>query len=232
MEKHYTFEEISQLFTQISITQAETSKSIKENDRILTEKFKENERFLTEMFKETGKQFKETDGKFKETDKMFKKTDKDFQELKHIIKDLNKQIGGIGNSNGAFAEEFFYHGFDATMQVNGIKYDYIVRNQNKKIKDIKGEYDIVLTNKNKILVVEVKYKLNRDQVIAFYEKKLPKFKTLFSEFKEFTIYGAVASLSFAKNSQKTAEECGLLVFTQSGDNIKKISPNNLTLSVF
>ncbi len=257
MEKDYTFKEIRQLLSELAISQIETSEMFKETDK----KFKETDKLLTEKFRETDKKFKETDKKFKETDKKFKETDKlltekfretdkkfketdklltekfietdkDFQETKRFIRELGKQIGGIGNSNGAFAEEFFYHGFDATMIVNGIKYDYISRNQNKKINNIKGEYDIVLTNKNKILVIEVKYKLNKDQVIAFYEKKLPIFKTLFPEFKNFTIYGSVASLSFEKNSQKAAQECGLLVFTQSGDSIKKISPDNLTLSIF
>ncbi len=184
--------------------------------------FAKTDKQMAETDKRLDKQFAETD---KRLDKMFAETDKRFKEL-------SKQLGGIGNSNGDFAEEFFFNGFDSTMQVNKITYDYIDRNKKRKIKNIQCEYDIVLINTNNILVVEVKYKLNQEQVIKFYEKSLPRFKQLFHEYKDYTIMGAMASLSIDSRAKEVAEKNGILLFTQSGNNIKRVSSENIVLQTF
>ena len=59
------------------------------------------------MFKETDKKFKETDSRFKETDKEFQETKEELRETGRYIKELSKNLGGIGNSNGYYAEQFF-----------------------------------------------------------------------------------------------------------------------------
>lgn len=191
---------------------------------------------LREMFAETDKKFVETDRKLVESkldlDSKFAKTDRKFAETREFIKELGKQIGGIGNSNGDFAEEFFSNGFENNMTVNGVKYDYLDQNKKRKVGNEKGEYDIVLINSDKILVLEVKYKLKNEQVENFYAKQLPKFKKLFPEYKNYTVHGGLAALSFDKNAQETAEKYGMYVFTQSGDSIKNISPENLELTSF
>ena len=160
-----------------------------------------------------------------ELNKKFAKTDKK-------IKEVTIQLGGIGNSNGDFAEDFFFNAFDATMEINDIKYDYIVKNQNKKIKDLKGEYDIVLVNSNKILIIEVKYKLKIEQVKQFYNNKISKYKKLFSEFKNYTIHAAMAGMSFDKHAKNEVIKNGMLLFTQAGDNLKRLSPKNMKLTEF
>ena len=189
-----------------------------------------------QKFQATDKKFQATDKKFQATDKKFQETNKQIKENDRILiarfKELSKQIGGIGNSNGDFAEDFFYNGFDATMQVGDIKYDYIQQNKNKKIKNLQGEYDIVLTNGNSLLVIEVKYKLKKNQVLDFYEKKLPKFRKLFPEFNDYSVHAAMAAMSFEKNTKEEVIKKGMLLFTQSGDNLTKISPKEMIPTEF
>ena len=232
MEKHiYTIEEMKQMMADLIISQQETDKKFQK----LEEDFKE----ISKMFKETDKAFQKTDEKFQKTDEKFQKTDvkiqQSFQKSAKTEKYLDKmfkEIGGIGNSNGAFAEEFFYNGFLENMQINGIKYDYIEPNKAREKGNLKGEYDIVMFNSNKIMVIEVKYKLEKDEVRDFYMKKLPKFKKLFPEYKEYSVCGAISALSFEKGTRTLAETKGLLLFTQSGKEIKRISPKDLKLSEF
>ena len=184
---------------------------------------------IRQMFAETAK-LREEDRKQRE--KTNKEINERFRKTEEMLKRVGKQFGNIGHNNGAVAEDFFYRGFDSTMQINNVKYNYIERNKERKIKDLQGEYDIVLTNNNKILVVEVKYNLHIEQVKKFYEKKLPKFKQLFPEFKDYTVYGAMAGLSVPNESLKRAEEYGFMVFTQSGENLKKISSDKVLLTKF
>ena len=161
-----------------------------------------------------------------------KETEKKFQETDKFLKSIGKQLGNIGANNGAVAEDFFFYGFTASMQVDGIKYDYIERNKERVLKKLRGEYDIVLVNGAQIMVVEVKYKFHPNDVNLFYEKKLPKFKQLFPEHKDYKIYGAVAGLSIPDSTLEQAEKYGLMCFTQAGDNIKKISSQDMVLTEF
>ncbi len=191
---------------------------------------------LRQMFAETDKKFAETDKKFAETGKYLKeigdRIDSSSAETDKFLKEIGRQLGGISHSNGEFAESFFFHGFSATMQIGSIKYDYIEPNKHRKLKDLEDEYDIVLVNSNKIMVIEVKYKLQQDHVTNFYEKKIPKFKQLFPEFKDYTVHGAMAALSITERAKKMTLQKGLVLFTQAGENIKKVSPNDLIISVF
>ena len=118
------------------------------------------------------------------------------------------------------------------MEVGNIKYDYVERNKDRKIKQLQGEYDIVLVNSKRILIVEVKYKFHPSDVEVFLEKKLPKFKKLFPEYKDYTIYGAIAGMSVPNETLLKAEKHGLMCFTQAGDSILKLNSDDLTLTEF
>ena len=190
---------------------------------------KEMNEIMTKLIISQDKSAKENAKNFKEIAKENKKR---FKETDLFLKDIGKQLGNIGNNNGAFAEDFFYHGFSEMMQVNDIKYDYIEPNKKRKKNNLQDEYDIVLFNSNKLLIIEVKYNLKEAQVTKFYEKKLPKFKKLFPEYKDYTIHAAIAALSINKGAKNIVEQYGISLFTQSGNNIKKISSDNLSLSEF
>jgi len=78
----------------------------------------------------------------KETDRMLSEK---FAETDRFIKDVNKQIGGICNSNGEFAEEFFYNALlHKQRNIFGEHYDEVLRKNivtaNKGFED---EYDIL-----------------------------------------------------------------------------------------
>lgn len=179
------------------------------------------------MFQETDKQFKETDKKFKETDKLltekFQETDKKFQETDRKIDRLAKLYGGVSENSKDVAEEFFRRGLEARSSLFGIKYtevDHLARTSKK----LQGEYDIVLHNKAYIIVIEVKYKFHPDDVLDFVNRKLVRFKPLFREYADKKIIGAVAGLSVSSDSYELAAKQGLLVLTQSGDNMTVMNP--------
>jgi len=158
----------------------------------------------------------------KEFDNKLAKQTKSFNEQ---MKQLSRQIGGIGNSNGRNAEEFFFRSLEKTMTIENLSFDSITVNMNRYKKDtnLKGQYDIVLNNCDTTLVVEVKYKLTPDYVDQFYHRSLPKFKQLFPEFAEHKLYGGVASFSDFDNARHLAAKYGLFVLGQAGQSLKVLN---------
>ena len=187
------------------------------------------------MFQETDKKFKETDRllteKFQETDKKFQETDKRMQETDRKIDRLAKLYGGVSENSKDVAEEFFRRGLESRTALFGIEYtevDHLARTSKK----LQGEYDIVLHNGGYAIVIEVKYKLHPDDVVDFLNRKLINFKPLFPEYASKKIVGAVAGMSVPSDSYELAAKQGLLVLTQSGENMAVMNPEGFQWKEF
>ncbi|MEF8811102.1 MAG: hypothetical protein V5A47_09285 [Bacteroidales bacterium] len=168
---------------------------------------------------------------FQETDRMFKETGKKFEETDRKIDRLAKLYGGVSENSRDVAEEFFRRGLEARDALFGIPYDQVARLE-KRTRQLQGEYDIVLYNGEYMIVIEVKYKLHPDDVEDFLNRKLPAFKPLFPEYSDQKLIGAVAGMSVPADSYETAEKNGLLVLTQSGENISVMNPRDFVLKEF
>jgi len=148
-------------------------------------------------------------------------------EFDRQIKKISSNIGGIGDSNGYFAEEFFFKNLESSMTLGSFEFhdiDKDLRRHSTK-KNLQGQYDIVLTNTEIVVVVEVKYKLSEKHVRRFYNKGLKNFIKLFPFFSNYKLYGAVASMSDPNEANKLAKEYGLFVLGQSGNEVEIINDN-------
>jgi len=182
-------------------------------------------------FNEVWKMFRETDKKFQETDKKFQETDKRMQETDRKIDRLAKLYGGVSENSKDVAEEFFRRGLEARSSLFGIEYtevDHLARTSKK----LQGEYDIVLHNRGYAIVIEVKYKVHPDDVLDFINRKLINFKPLFPEYASKKIVGAVAGMSIPADSYELAAKHGLLVLTQSGENMSVMNPEEFRWKEF
>ncbi len=182
---------------------------------------KETER----MFKETDKKFRETDRQFKETDKKFQESDLKLQKSWEKIDKLSALYGGVSENSKDVAEEFFFRGLENRKELFGIEYEYIDSMTRHKGK-LQGQYDIVLYNGDKIIVIEVKYKLHPNDVDVFYNRKLPNFRALYPEFNHKKVIGAVAALSVPADSIAKALGYGFLVLTQSGNDLSVVNQSD------
>ncbi len=184
-----------------------------------------------QMFKVTNEQFHETEKQFKEIAKQSKETDKKFAETDKKIDKLAKLYGGVSENSRDVAEEFFRRGLEGKKDLFGIPFDQVAHLE-KRTKKLQGEYDIVLYNGDVMIVIEVKYKLHPDDVEDFIKRKLPNFKPLFSEYKDKKIIGGVAAMSVPNHSRELALKNGLLLLTQSGDNIAVANPKRFVPRYF
>ncbi len=194
---------------------------------------KEDQENTNEPLSEYGEpvSFNEVWKMFRETDKMFKETEKKMQETDRKIDKLAKLYGNVSENSKDVAEEFFKRGLEARNSIFGIEYKE-VDHLERRSKKLQGEFDIVLHNSRYVIVIEVKYKLHPDDVTDFIERRLPKFRPLFHEYADKTILGAVAGMSVPTDSYNLAEKHGLLVLTQSGENITVMNPEGFDLKTF
>ncbi|RLD54196.1 MAG: hypothetical protein DRJ05_15115 [Bacteroidetes bacterium] len=181
------------------------------------------------MFKETDKKFKETDSRFKETDKEFQETKEELRETGRYIKELSKNLGGIGNSNGYYAEQFFADALEKKMQLLNVKLEYSERNKQKYIKSkkIREEYDVILTNSDIQVFVEIKYRFKQEHFNKLVNRKIPNYRILFPENKHFKIRVAIAAFSFEKGVLEIAKQHGFYILTRIGEDLDILYPDTI-----
>ena len=162
-----------------------------------------------------------------ETDRIL--TEK-FAKTEKLISDMQKEIGGVSNSNGKIAESYFINSFENSMYFAGQEYDILAHNLRRKSKKInrKGEFDLVLYNCNSVALIEIKYNAQKkhvEQTLA----KVESFKTLFPEYKDFAMYLGLAGLHVDEDAEQEAITQGIAVIKQVGDTMVI---NDTNLKVF
>jgi len=162
----------------------------------------------------------------KETDLKFKEIDKQIQEIKELLvqkshstdepfQEMLKEFSGIKKSNTQIAEDYFSAELLNRMSVGKFDFDYIDFFFTRKRKNIKANYDIVLYNDTTVLVLEVKYLLQKEHLRKFYEGSLKNFHYFSDHYKKHKLFGGVAALSFEKGAKEEAEKYGFYVLTQN-----------------
>jgi len=135
------------------------------------------------------------------------------------MKNLDEMIGGVSNSNGMFAEEFFFNAIDmGDKRLFGEQFDEcysLVKSYNKE-KQKKSEHDILLTNGTAVAIVEVKYKARKEDIQKIINK-LPNFRALFPQYKEHRIFLGLAAMSFDKGVEDESVKEGIAIVKQVGD---------------
>jgi len=145
------------------------------------------------------------------------------------MKKIQETVGGIGDNQGSFAEEYFFNSFEnGQKNFFGEKFDEIEKNLKNSWKGIKDEYDIVLYNHASVALIEVKYKAHLND-IPMVLRKAETFRILSPYYKDFKIYLGLASLSFYPELEKECINQGIAVIKQVGDTVVI---NDTNLKVF
>lgn len=166
---------------------------------------------LRESHKETAKIVSELAIESKITDKQ--------------LKELGKQIGGIGNKFGTFTEGLA-HPTITKVLTKKFKVEYIQNNLKNVKKGI--EIDVVgysNSNVNEVYIVEIKSHLKEEHIDQLL-KLLGKFKNVFPEHKDKKIYAIMASVTTNADLKEKLNKLGIYHAT-SGENLFKLdSPKN------
>ena len=193
-----TFESVLASLQEGAKRHEELERIMRENDRILTEKFAE----LVRSQKETDRQMKESSADF---DRRMKK--------------MQQELGGIGYNQGSFAEEYFFNSFEkGEKNFFGKKFDDIQKNVKGFVKDVKAEYDIVLYNSDSVAIIEVKFRVKEEHIEKLI-KKAETFRIIYPYYKDFNIYLGLASMVFPADLEEECSKQGIAVIKQVGDSV-------------
>ena len=142
------------------------------------------------------------------------------KEILETIKNLSKDVGGIANSNGEFAEDYFENAFKTEPVFAGQQFSVMQKNLCVADPGIKrkDEFDIVLYNTNTIAIIEIKYKA-RESHINSVIKKADAFRFWFPRYKNYKIYLGLACLSIEEKVIEKAAAKGVSIIRQCGGKI-------------
>ena len=172
------------------------------------------------LFKETREQFKESDVRIAKIEALIAETDAQLKETDAQIARVSEQLGGMCNSNGAFAEEYFANASAGKLEFAGQRYDEMSRNLVQNNRTIKDEFDIVMYNGKSVAIIEVKYKAQTEDLEKMVTKKVPNFRALFPHYAHHEVYLGIGSLSFNEYVYAKAKELGIGLLKQKGDTIE------------
>jgi hypothetical protein len=167
----------------------------------------------------------QTDEQMKKTDEQMKKTDIKLDKLLASHKQLGKMVGGISNSQGDVAEEFFINSIGSNQNIGGIQYDMMYSNLSKKVANqIEDEFDIVLVNGKDVAIIEIKYKLHQKDIDRLLNKKLVNFKKIYPEYKDYNHHLGLASFKIYDDLKQEALDNNIMVLQRKGDVIESFLP--------
>jgi hypothetical protein len=162
----------------------------------------------------------------KKTEQQMRKTDEQMRNTDKKLNRIGDMVDGIGKNQGFVAGEFFFNSLLEDTHLGSIYFDDMSKNGFKHRGTTQEEYDIVMTNGNVIGIVDVKYKAHEKDLDKL-EGKMRNFKTLFPWFKDYKLYGAIASFHIYEDAKKVALERGFFVLQRSGKVITTEAAENL-----
>ena len=139
--------------------------------------------------------------------------------------ELKKMFGGMSRSSGEFAENLFFHSLEKSKTFAGVHFDS-VSNHFKRLKKmpdgtrLEDQFDIVMINDNAVAIIEVKYRAQSEDPKEMIERKVPNFRTLFSDYADFKIYLGLGSFAFDEYTVKEAKKLGIGLLKVSCDMVE------------
>ncbi len=206
------------------------SKSLDRISKRLAESHERTEKQMAKSRAETEKQMAKSR---KETDRKMAKSraevDKKFKELAVQIEKTDRQINGVKGTQdhrwGQFVESLVAGDLEKLLLEWGIEAKEVRSREIGKTRDQQYEFDLVVENASKIVVVEVKSALSPEDV-GYFIGKLMSFKEMFPNYKDKSIYGAVAYLKANENAIKFAKRNRLFVIRATGSSASIINDAN------
>ena len=187
---------------------------------------KENEKGLKELKESIAKMEMAVD----KTTKSVEATTKGIDKLYKTIGGVKEELGGISSSNGMYAEDHFYASLRETKMFGGVHFDEVEQNVGGmlKFKDgtkLRGQFDVVLYNDTAICLIEVKYRLRKEDILKAIEKDVDNFKKLFPVYEKYNFYLAVGGMAIDDKVIETAEQHGVGVVKLMGGKVEILDKN-------
>ena len=133
------------------------------------------------------------------------------EENRQQIRQMNKQWGELANKMGTIVEDIIAPSVRPVLKKYfGADIDYFAVNIKKNRKDLnlKGEFDIVAVEGERVFLVEVKSTPKKEYLLEFMDN-IEKFKALFDEYRGKALIPIFASLRLEEGIVDLASENGV-----------------------
>ena len=168
----------------------------------------------------TDAQLAKTDAQLAKTDAQLAKTDAQLAKTDAKLNRLAEMYGGVGNSQGAVAEEFYYNSLKADPVLGDVRFDFVDKNITRSHAGLEDEFDLLLVNGRTVFVVEVKYKAHGKDLRRLLDHKAPSFRRLFPEYADREQRLVLAAFHVHDDLKREALEQGVTVLQRKGDLIE------------
>ena len=174
---------------------------------------------LDARFAETDRQFKETDRRLLE---LKEETDRQLKETSLEVKRLSRQLSG---TTGHIVEGLVSSSTEKIFENVGL----VLHNSGKNLirsipsEQIKMEVDVLLSNEEMAVPIEVKTNCTKDDVRWFLHQ-MNHFRRLFPEYDGKEVVAAIAAINYEKGVAELAHREKLLVIRVNSDDIFSIDP--------
>ncbi|MGI0482393.1 DUF3782 domain-containing protein [Geminocystis sp. CENA526] len=132
------------------------------------------------------------------------------------ISAVNKQISSLGGKWGRFVENIVAPSCETIFLDRGIDVHQVSQRVRKRVNGDTLEIDVLVTNQDSVLVVEVKSSLGVEDVKDLIVD-LKRFRQFFPEYEQKRLYGAVAGIEIEGRADIYATNQGLFVLKQKGE---------------
>ena len=147
--------------------------------------------------------------------------------------ETRKEVGKMGNSYGMYAESYFYESLKKTKQFGGITYKQVVNGTKGTLTlpddtMIVDEFDIVMHDGDSIAIIEVKTKVQKEDVLDLINRKIGNYKLMSPQYAHKKFYLGVAGFFIKKDAEEEALKRGVGILKLSGENLE-IQDGHLTI---
>jgi hypothetical protein len=137
-------------------------------------------------------------------------------EFDRRLKELGKQIGGLGNRLGEFVEGMVRPGLVRLFRERGIDLNLTIRDLSARRDGEAAQIDLMAIDDTDAVAVEVKSRL-RVEDVDDHLRRMEKFRRLFPRFADLRVMAAVAGMVIDDEAVTHAEANGVFVIGQAGD---------------
>lgn len=153
------------------------------------------------------------------------------QETDRQIRQVNRQIGDLGNRLGEFVEWQVRPAAIRLFQSRGIAVQELASDVTLQ-RDGEGlEIDLLAINTTVAVLIEVKSKLSQSDVDDHLDR-LGKFKRLMPRYHDVQAMGAIAAMVVPTDIARYAYRQGLFVIAQTGDDMAILNDANFSPKIW
>ncbi len=178
---------------------------------------------ITTQLAATDAQLAATDAQLQANAVQQAQTEAKLNRTAEKIDRLAEMYGGVSNSQGAVAEEFYYNSLKDKPVLIGMNFDSIYKNIAGNRHGVEDEFDLVLVNRDNVFVLEIKYKAHPRDLARLLEKKRSNFNTLLPQYKDHTQHWGLAAFPLPDEVKHAALARGIHLLQRKGDVIQTVA---------